>query len=143
MVHFRFHSRFGLSIDASQRRIQIVADRLNFRPLRIAFKPRMAHRNRVAQHGRTELMQQQLCKRASRNPRSCFTSRSALENVARIMQIEFQRARKIGVARPRRRVALQPKLSAPSVSSTGSAFSQFAQSRFSMRTAIGAPIVFP
>jgi len=33
--------------------------------------------------------------------------------------------------------------SAPATSSTGNTFSQFGQSRFSMRSAIGAPIVFP
>ena len=102
----------------------------------------MADGNRVAQHVDAEFAQQQFRERSGGHARGRFARGSALQNVARIVKIEFLRAGQVGVpgrGAVRRRCAS----SAPSLSSTGSAFSQFFQSRFSMRMAMGAPMVFP
>jgi hypothetical protein len=79
---------------------------------------------------------------AGRDARGRLAGRGALQDVTRVVKIEFLRAGRSawpGRGAVRRRCAS----SAPSLSSTGSAFSQFFQSRFSMRSAMGAPIVLP
>ena len=62
----------------------------------------MAHGDRVAQDFDAELAEKRLGQRAGRDARGCFARRSAFENVARIVKIEFLRAGKIGVAGARR-----------------------------------------
>ena len=67
----------------------------------------MADGDGVAQHGNAKFAQQRFAERAGGHARRCFARRSALENVARIVKIEFLRSGQVRVAGPRRR---QPPL---------------------------------
>ncbi len=66
----------------------------------------MADLNRVAGDFRAELAEQQLCERSGSYAGGRFASRSALEDVARVVKIKFLRAGEVGVARARGRKLL-------------------------------------
>ena len=68
----------------------------------------MAHGNRVAQDGNAKFTQQRFRQRSGGHARGCFARGGALEDVARVVKIEFLRAGQIRVAGARRgQVALR------------------------------------
>ena len=102
-IDFGFHFFLRSGIHAAQWGIQIGADRLDFFPGRGTFQTDVTHLHGVAGDLCAELAQQQFCKGPGCDTGCGFASRGALQNVARIMKIEFLGAREIGVARSRRK----------------------------------------
>ncbi len=101
-VNFRLHFFLHRRINAPQRRIQVRARGVNFFPGGRFFQTHVADLNCVARDFRFEFPQEQFCKSASRHSRSRFARGSSLQNVPRIVVVEFLRPRKIRMARARR-----------------------------------------
>ena len=97
-VNFRFHFFLYGGVDASQRRIQVCAHRLNLLPSGWFFQTHMPHLNRVTRDLRAEFAQKQFCKGARRHACRGFAGGGSLQNIARIVVVEFLRPRKIGMA---------------------------------------------
>ena len=102
---------------------------------------RFADRDHMAQHADAELGQESLGQCADGDARSGFARAGAFQNIAGVMKVVFDRASQIGMSGPRARdrFLLDPR--APSMSSTGRASVQFFQSLFSIRIAMGEPMV--
>ena len=101
-VHFTLHLGFRLGVNAAQGGIQIFADSLNLAPGRGARQTRLADGDHMAQHFAFKLAEQQLGNRARCHARGGFPRRRALQDVPRIMEIEFHGAGQVRVARARR-----------------------------------------
>ena len=101
-VHFRFHFLLRGGVGASQRRIQVRANGMNLLPGCGALQADVAYPNRVAGDFRAEFLQEKFRECAGSDARSGFPGRSALEDVTRIVIVEFQRAGKVGMPGTRR-----------------------------------------
>ncbi len=101
-VHFIFHFRFRLGVHAAQRRIQILADGLNLRPRSGARQTRLADGDHVTENFTFKLAEEKFGNRAGCHARGRLPRRRALQNISRIVEIEFHRAGQIRVARARR-----------------------------------------
>ena len=101
-VNFTFHFVLRLGIHTAQGGIQIFANGLNFVPGGGARQTRLADSDHMAQHFTCKLAEQKFGNRACCHTRGGLPRRRALQNVPRIMEIEFHGAGQIRVARARR-----------------------------------------
>ena len=99
----------------------------------------MPNLNGMAGDFRPEFAQKQLCERSRSNASRSLPRGSSLQNIACIMKIKLLRARKVRVPRSRSEKLLSSLPADSAVASTGRMFSQFAQSRFSIRSAMWSP----
>src|SRR5713226_1058282 len=100
-VDLSFHFVLRGGIHAAQRRINVGVYGEDFVPGGVAVEFDVADLNRVAGDFGAELAEQQLCERSGSYAGGRFASRSALEDVARVVKIKFLRAGEVGVARAR------------------------------------------
>src|SRR5208282_5062775 len=99
-IHLGHHFGLHCRIHAAQRRFDIRIQRANFVPRCGAFQAHVTHLNRVAGNFRAEFPQQHFCESARRHARRRFPRRSPLQDVSRIMKIEFLRAGQVRMAGP-------------------------------------------
>ncbi len=107
LIDFSLHALLGIGIGASQQHFVLACQWLDLLPRDFPIRDRnRANRDYMTQNFHAQLPQQQLGERAYCHPRRRFSSRGALQHIARFREIVLQSSGKIGMARSRRRHAL-------------------------------------
>ena len=103
LVHHFLHARFDSGIHAAEQDLAALAQRHQFRPLHRAVEPDRTHGDDMAQHLDAEFAQKRFGHGPDSDAGGGLAGAGAFQNIPGVVKIVLDRARQIGMSRPRSR----------------------------------------